>query len=323
MTDTRRALLENFDADVHDRLRVHLMDTQEFLDRFTRMFWALSRFVLARQAEFDDHTLKFKLKEPPADGIPRGEYRLISKKHSNPDGAFLYRLSHPLGEYVIQTGLMAETPGAEVVFDITHHPVKLSPVQSLKGRNGWLALEQLTIETCDTEDYLLFSGFDDSGADITQEEMEKLFQCGGKTGGSLSLPVDVAHRLEQEARRHAQGVSAQSLERNNVHFNEAREQLYKWAEDMELAAQKDLQQTKEQIKGLSREARKAVTLQEQESIQLRIQELEKKKRRQRQNIFVVEDEIAYKRGQLIEDLEKKIARKVSCQQLFTIKWSVV
>jgi len=323
MTDTRRALLENFDADVHERLRVHLMESKEFLDRFTRMFWALSRFVLDRKAQFDDDELKFKLIESPREDVSLGEFHLISKKHANPAGDFLYRLSHPLGEYVVQSGLQAETPGTEVVFDISHHSVKLSQVHALKGKCGWLALDQLTIETCDTEDYLLFSGFDDSGRAISQEELEQLFQCDGKMGGPVNLPADKASRLEGETERHAQGVAGQSLERNNVHFNEAREQLYKWAEDMELAAQKDLQLTKEQIKGLNRDARKAVTLQEQEAIQLKIQELEKKKRRQRQRIFEAEDEIEQKRDLMIVELERKIARKLTCQRLFSIRWKVI
>ena len=210
-----------------------------------------------------------------------------------------------------------------MVFDISHHSVKLSQVQALKGKCGWLALDQLTIETCDTEDYLLFSGFGDSGTAISQEEMEQLFQCGGKTGGPVDLLGETAGRLDRETSRHAEGVAAQSLERNNVHFNEAREQLYKWAEDMELAAQKDLLLTKEQIKGLNRDARKAVTLQEQEAIQLKIQELEKKKRRQRQRIFEAEDEIEQKRDLMIGDLERKIARKLTRQRLFSIRWKVI
>ncbi len=38
-----------------------------------------------------------------------------------------------------------------------------------------------------------------------------------------------------------------SLERNSQHFNEAREQLEKWAEDMVVAVERELRDTKEQI----------------------------------------------------------------------------
>ena len=322
MTDTRRALLENFDADVHERLRVHLIDTQDFLDRFSRMFWSLSRFVLSERADFDDSKLSFSLHESPVVECGPGEYKLISKSQPNVEGDFLYRLSHPLGEYVIEQGLTMETPVCKVIFDISNHPIKISQVQVLKGCSGWLALEQLIIETCDTEEYLLFSGFTDAGDAITQEELTKLFQCGGKVAGPTDLSASIAERLDKEARRHAKGVAAQSLERNSVHFNEAREQLYKWADDLELAAQKELQQTKEQIKGLNREARKAVSLEEQEALQLKIRVQEKKKRRQRQKIFDVEDKIEDKRDLLIEDLEKRLSQKTQKQRLFAIRWSV-
>ncbi len=326
IADTRRALLENFDADVHDRLRVHLLDTRAFLDRFSRMFWALSRHVLLQQAQFDDDALTFQLTSPPSPAIRPGEYHLISKQHANIDGEFLYRLSHPLGEYVIQTAIDTDTPFAEITFDSSNHPVKISQVQALKGKSGWLALEQLVIEAADAEEHLLFSGFDDAGQGITQEEFENLFLVAGSTQNArpgLPLPATVAGKLDAATARHADGVAAQALERNSVHFNEAREQLYKWAEDMELAAQKELQQTKEQIKALNRDARKAVTLEEQDAIQRKIQDLEKKKRRQRQQIFDVEDEIEHKRDCLIAELEKKIAQKLSRQRLFTIRWSVI
>jgi hypothetical protein len=41
-----------------------------------------------------------------------------------------------------------------------------------------------------------------------------------------------------------------ALRENNQHFNEARNQLDKWAEDMELAAQKELDDNKRQIREL-------------------------------------------------------------------------
>ena len=43
------------------------------------------------------------------------------------------------------------------------------------------------------------------------------------------------NRLQGEAQRHVQATIVRSLEENNQHFNEARNQLDKWAEDMELA----------------------------------------------------------------------------------------
>jgi len=50
--------------------------------------------------------------------------------------------------------------------------------------------------------------------------------------------------------------------------------------------------------------------------------MEKQQRRQRQEIFKVEDEIMDKRDDLIDKLEKRLAQKTEVETLFAIKWSV-
>ena len=91
---------------------------------------------------------------------------------------------------------------------------------------------------------------------------------------------------------------------------------------MVLAAEKALQDTKEQIKVLRRQARQASTLQEQHEIQEKMKKLEHAQRRQRQDIFKVEDEIIQKRDILIESLERRLAQKTETERLFTVQWAV-
>jgi organic radical activating enzyme len=78
------------------------------------------------------------------------------------------------------------------------------------------------------------------------------------------------------AERHAQATISRSLEQNNRHFQEAREKLEKWADDMIMAAERELKDTKERIKALTRQARLATTIEEQHALQKQIQELENK-----------------------------------------------
>ncbi len=92
---------------------------------------------------------------------------------------------------------------------------------------------------------------------------------------------------------------------------------------MVLAAEKALKDTKEQIKILQRQARLATNLDEQHDIQQKIQKLEKQQRRQRQEIFQVEDSIIEKRDALIDALECRLTQKTASQPLFKIEWEVV
>ena len=320
--ETRRLLLEHFDEDVHARLRVNLSGAREKLDRVGRMFWTLTRFILDGRAEFDDRDLSFHLIESPIPSVRPGTYYLVSKDRSSTSSEFLYRLGHPLGEYVIQEGENCEVPVAKVEFDISGHPTRISVIEKLMGKSGWLILQRLVIESFEREDYLLFSAFDDEGKALDQETCEKLFNCRGRVVCEIDLPGGIKARLAAEADRHAKATISKSLERNNRYFNDVREQLEKWADDMVLAAEKELRDTKEQIKALNRQARQATTIQEHHELQEKIRNLERKKRRQRQRIFDIEDEIMEKRDKLIDALEKRMQQRTNVEQLFTIRWYV-
>ena len=321
--ETRRILLEHFDEDVHARLRVNLTGAKARLDRVGRIFWRLTKFILNGNAEFNDKDLIFILKNSPIPTVRAGTYHLISKDRAFIPGEFLYRLGHPLGEYVIQKGKEYPTPVAKVNFDISGHPAKISVIERLKGKSGWLILQRLVIDSFEKEEYLLFSAFDDDGKDLDQETCEKLFNCSGKVLGEIVVPEGIQARLRAEAEQHVRATINKSLERNNKYFNEAREQLEKWADDMILAAEKELRDTKEQIKALNRQARQATTIKEQHELQEKIRALERKKRRQRQRIFDIEDEIMEKRDKLIDALEKRMQQKTYNEYLFTIRWTVV
>lgn len=337
MQDTRRQLMENFDADVHDRLRIQLQDTRTHLDRFSRRFWNLSRHILRDQVWFDNERLHFDIKPPrPADlpsDVPTGRYHLISRNQpSDPNSLAVndpsldghtYRLSHPLGEWVVHTAKQAETPVQRLVFDTQKNEARITVVDQLRGQSGVLTLQKLTVDSFEKQEYLLFSAMNDQGKSLDQETCEKLMDTVAATvPDAVQIPPAMVQRLQAEAKRHADATIAHALETNNQHFTEHRDKLDRWAEDMELAAEQALKNTKEQIKVAQREARQATTLTEQQTLQERIAKLERQKRRQQQEIFDVSDEIQDKREALIDELTRRMTQKVNSENLFTIAWSV-
>jgi hypothetical protein len=334
MNDTRKMLLENFDEEVHERLRLRLSETQAQLDRFGKRFWTLSQFMLKERATFHENELAFDLIKAPTQSIATGRYHLISKTAPRPTteavedqhpeyGRFLYRLSHPLGEFVIDQAKGLDTPPIRIEFNVSQHSTRLRLVEALRGKQGYLALTLLSLENMEREEYLLFSAIDEQGITLDQETCEKLFNCQAKNTGDAHIPEAIHQRLTAEAQLHSQATINQSLEANNRYFNEAREKLEKWADDLVLAAEKALKDTKEQIKICQRQARLAISLDEQHDIQQKIQKLEKQQRRQRQDIFQVEDDIIEKRDKLIKTLQQRMTQKIKSEQLFIIEWVVV
>jgi hypothetical protein len=322
MADTRRVLLEEFDEDVHARLKAQLHATRSFLDSVSRQFWTLTKYVLGDAAVFDDDQLCFSLLEAPTNDVRPGRYHLISKTARNETGEFLYRLSHPLAEHVIARGRETPTPPARVTFDVTRHPTKLAVVEKLKGQGGWLVLDRLTVELLELEEYLLFTALTDAGEILDQERCEKLFRCDGQVGVAPELPAATAQRLAAESRRHADATVATSFAANNRFFQQERDRLERWADDKVKAAEKELTDVKAQIRATKRDERQAASLDEQHRLQVQIKEFEKKQRRLRQRIFDVEDEIAAKRDELIAALEKRLAQRTHTVRLFTIRWGV-
>lgn len=329
MADTQKLLFDHFDEDVHQRLRLQLETAKTQLDQFGKRFWRLSEFALGQRASFDQQSLQFDLSNTPMPEISNGRYFLISKSKpktpedsNNIHGSFLYRLSHPLGEWVINQAKEFSTPATEIHFDISHHGSRVAMVESLKNKSGYLRLQKLSVESYELEEYLLFSGFTDDGQMLDQETCEKLFACDGETK-TYSLESAIQQRLDAESKRHMSGMLNKSLETNSQYFAQARDRLDKWADDMVISAEKALRDTKEQIKAVKREARQAISLDEQKQFQDKLVQLERKQRKQRQEIFTVEDEISEKRDALIEQLQSRLSQKTITEELFSIRWSVV
>ena len=322
LTDTREKLLEHFDEEVHERLKMNLANARDQLDRIGRLFWALTGYELRDLAAFRDDDLTFNLRESPITAARTGQYRMISKGAADLSGEFLYRLSHPLGEHVIERGADHECPVAEVTFQVSLHHLKISVVEALKGRSGWLHLQRLRIDSFEREDLLLFTALDDEGNNVDQETCEKLFGIDGMAIECSEPDSDLILRLHADARQHVHASIALSLERNRRHFAEVRDQLDRWAEDQELLAQKDLEDTKRQIRSCQRQCRIVPTMKEIYDLQEEIASLERKKRQLRLRYFEVEDEIASRRDALLANLQERMHQKTEMTPLFTIRWRV-
>ncbi|MBX3507718.1 MAG: DEAD/DEAH box helicase family protein [Parvibaculum sp.] len=318
MEDTRRKLLENFDAEVHDRLKFNLDKSREYIGRYERMLWAVTQHELRQHANFDDEYLTFTLNRAP-DGldVPTGGYGIAKNGLSE----HRYRLGHPLAQHVIAKARERNLNGAALVFDYSGWPAKAVNIEPLVGQSGILAARCLSFSGFDEQDHILLAAKTDDGRDIDPDIVRRLFempcrQADGEIGHDRALLDPILAQREQDV--------IEALKRQNAQwFSEESRKLEKWAEDKVFAAEKELQDAKARILELKREARTAESPEQQHGIQTQIQELEKSKRRLRQRIFEVEDEIIEERDQMIADLEARLKQDISKQELFTVRWAVV
>ena len=321
--ETQKILIEHFDEDIHDLLKSKLGEAEERLDKVGRWFWRLTKHIINIKAEFEDDNFAFLLKEKLVENAPVGKYQLIRQKGvKHFEHAHTYRLTHPLGEHVLQKGAETKTPLASITFDYANHPTKISSIESLQGKTGWLSLNLLQVVALQTEEYLIFTGMTDGEESLDRETCEKLFNCE-----SASQPVVISDNIPSgltvNSTRQMEAQISKIVEANHRFFQEEREKLENWADDRILVAEQALSDTKIRIRSLKREARLVGSIEEQQRIQTEIRDLEKLQRRQRQEIFEAEDEIINKRDELIEALEQKLKQKTQIDELFTVRWKVI
>jgi len=325
LEETQSKLLEHFDEDVHDKLKFQLDSANARLDKVGRWFWGVTKYALRKHAIFNDSNYSFSLSSSPINSAVSGQYQLIrgqqNQQRQEDMLAHAYRLSHPLGEWSIVDAKSVETPIAELTFNYGNHGTKLSVLEELVGRRGWLQLDKLTLSALDTVETLIFSGYLDDGTPLDQETCERIFAVAASEEGlkQESPPASLA----ANQKRRVDSELAKFVEENQKLFNAEREKLERWADDKLLAAEEALRDIKAKIAQVKRDARKAPTLEEQAILQTELRDLEKKQRRKRQEIFEVEDEIIEKRDELIDALQERLTQSSSIEHLFTIRWSII
>ncbi len=133
MDNTRQKLLEHFDAEVHDRLKMNMEKASAYLDRYTTLLWALTKHELGKRANFDDGHHTFTLKQS-IDGVdaPVGGYFL---RKEGLEG-HRYRLGHPLARHVLERAAGRSLNGASLTLDYTGWPAKQPRWSPLSARVG-------------------------------------------------------------------------------------------------------------------------------------------------------------------------------------------
>ncbi|MFN9278714.1 MAG: SNF2-related protein [Betaproteobacteria bacterium] len=320
MQETEKLLLEHFDADIHGLLRSQKERAESQLDRITRFFWWLTRYVLAGQARFDSAKLAFDLQVPPVLQVPMGAYQLIRKGETPPEHARIYRLTHPLGQYVLETGRNLQAPTQSLTFHYGSHKPRISMVERLVGQGGWMQLSLLELDSFQQEEHLVFTCITDAGEVIDQESCEKLFYLSATTSYLQASPPTA---LQGNVQRQLEATLSRALELNDRFFQQERDKLEAWAEDRIASAEQALKDTKLKLKGLKRQARMALSMEDAQRLQQDIRKTEAEQRRQRQDIFAVEDEIEARRDALIAALQKRLHRASRNQSLFVLRWRVV
>lgn len=316
--DAREKLLDNFDQEVVEKVRIQSHDV---LDRFNEQLWALTHHLLADCATFDEDGYSFTLnKNPfPGENIHPGPYRMGKAV----EDANTYRVGHPLAQRVLAKGKTLTPPASEVVFQYRESGKKIAVLAPMVGQRGWLTCSRLTLSALETEDRLIFSGIGDDGTKIDETQCRRLFDLPASLGSRSDVPGPTALVLQEEQRRRRGSLVEETTTRNGRWFDTEMDKLDRWAEDRRGSLKSELEEVDEALKEAKKSARLAPTLPEKLERQREARTLEVKREEAWRTYDQVSREIDRQKDALLDDLSRRLHQAIEEDRLFSLRWSLI
>lgn len=315
--DAREKLLNNFDQEVVEKVRIQSHDT---LDRFNELLWLITRTLLADFADFDENGFSFRLRRNPFPGeeINAGPYQMGRSVET----ANTYRVGHPLAQRILEQAKNLQTPSAQVAFDYTLSGKHIAVLESLTGKNGWLQCTQFSVGALETEDHLVLAGFTESGDVLDEAQCRRLFDLAGNVGALVNVPPGILEKLSNDQTHKQKSLLDEMIARNGRWFDLEMDKLDHWADDRRTSLKVELEELDEAVKETKKAARLAPNLPEKLDKQRELRKLETKRDEAWRNYDAASRELDRQKDALLDEISQRLAQTTETRVLFTIEWAL-
>jgi len=315
--DAREKLLNNFDQDVVEKVRIQ---SRDYLDRFEERLWWLTQYLLAPYAHFEEREYSFTLERNPFPGetIHPGPYRM----GKNVEDANTYRVGHPLAQRLLAQAKSLPIQFGEVIFRYPESGKNISILQPIKGKSGWLMCVHVTLTALETEDHLILAGVTDSGEVVDGAQCRRLFDLPGQDKGKVSLPDGTKATLEDMIAREMRDVLDAISTKNGTWFDTEMDKLDHWAGDRRASLKAELDELDETMKETKKAARLAPNLPEKLERQRALRQLESTRTEAWKAFDEASREIDRQKDALLDEISHRLRQKTEEANLFALRWEL-
>lgn len=322
LNHTRQKLLENFDEEVHEKLKINLRESKEYLSKYENWLWDLTKFYLHDFAEFSttDHSFALIQNPFPNDKIHSGPYRI----GKSIEDANVYRINHPLAQRIIEECKDTQLTSSELSFNYTDNIKKISILENLVGKGGWLKVIAFSVTSFEVEDFVIASATTDDGECLSEEQCKRLFSLEA----SQTIITDKSELIKFERvlnnvlTENRNVLLEQISTRNGSYFETELDKLDKWGDDRRSSLKLTLRELDDQIKEIKKKARIAPNLPEKLKFEKEKRKLEAARDEAWKEYDGAAKEIEKSKDKLIEEIERKLNQSLNQKDLFTIKWTL-
>lgn len=317
--NTRKSLLENFDEEVINKLRVRQCDDATRTSIYNRHLWAVAISVLHDKIyDIDQDKYMFSLSGSLAGDIPAGTY-IINKDSAE---CIQLRYGHPLGQYVVKKTLTQEITDETIVFDLSSYPFKVSLLEQYKSKTGYACVYRLTTSNeYDGEEQIIACAKVDNGDVLPEEFVYKLLELECINYETLSLP-GFEEQFEDEFSKRLRTYRDKIDTRTNDYVDYEITKYEMWADDQLVPLRNEVITLNKEYEAIRRQIRKehdAAT-----KLQLKKDESQKSKllRQKRSKLMLLEDEYNDKVDEMTERLQKSMLNNIDYSVMFRFRWEI-
>lgn len=293
---TKQTLLENFDEDLQQYFTTIMNGVNDNLNEYEKYFWQLTKGLLQDSAIFDSSQLSFKL--------TKTNDKYLYSKESVPS-YIPYGIDTELGKsLLVKASEITENCGY-IEFNKTSYPYKISVLDNLVGKHGYMLIKKVDIQAINKEEYLAINGILDDGTRLDEETCKKLFRLDCKETILDSLPNEfLVSTLYDDSEINVNRIVEESLSKNNGYVQDEISRINTWADDQIEATQLSVELMREERRKLQRESEFASHMAEKREIEEKILVLSKKIKQAWMKLANTEEEIEAKRIAMISDIKK-------------------
>ena len=317
---TRKSLLENFDEEVVNKLRMRQGEDTIRMDSYNRHLWKVAVSVLKDLvSDIDEGNHTLTINRFLTEDIPSGTY--ILNKES--DQYIQLSSGHPLWQFVVKKAMETNVPDCELIFDLDSYDFKSKLLEKYKGESGIASVYRVTsYNEYDSEEYLIGCAKTDNGEKLPKEFVFKLFEIGCVDERVTNLEdLDVLFKADYENQLSENQMVIE--ERTNQYVDYEINKYEMWADDQLVPLQKEVMELSREHDALRRQIRKEhnATI----KLQLKKEEMQMSRNlnQKRARMYALEDEYKDKVDEMTEKLQKEVNIKIHSEVMFRFKWHII
>lgn len=313
---TKQRLIDNFDSEVHEKLRIAKDQYDYYMNRDQEWLWLISQHILADYATFDGGGFTLHTKPPFAANAPLGTY---SYSEENKTAQHRYRFNHPLAQAVLDRAKKLSPGAGTLQLNYSGSKPKISVLQQFAGQGGSLTVQRYSrISKKQHEEYYIVLAKTASGEAMTEDAARKLFELPANFMPGDNAVVDIQKETDEAIAQ----IEYEAKQRDQRLIQEEFDKIDARAADLRRSARLALKKREAEIRQKKKDFQAEIDMAKRLELQREYIAMQRKQDDEEQAFRARGREIDDEMLSLNAEVQASIEAKPNLETVFTVNWQL-